>query len=83
MAELANNSIINGRVYWGKNPSLPKSLDLIRIQKNSYQQFLDEGIKELLVEISPISDFTGKKADLHLSSVCKKAFPSTLHCGLK
>src|SRR5579884_2383575 len=51
---------INGRMYWGKNPSLPNKLDLIVIQKNSYQQFLDEGIGELLREISPIFDFTGK-----------------------
>ncbi len=50
----------NDRVYWGKNKSLPQSLDLIWIQKESYQQFLSEGIKELLTEISPIFDFTGK-----------------------
>lgn len=51
---------INDRVYWGKNKTLPQALDLIRIQKESYQQFLSEGIGELLTEISPIFDFTGK-----------------------
>ena len=54
----ANN--INGRVYWGKKKFELKNLDLIRLQKESYQKFLDEGIKDLLNEISPVADFTGK-----------------------
>ena len=33
--------------------------DLIEIQKNSYQWFLNEGIKEVFNDISPIEDFTG------------------------
>src|SRR3989344_3115546 len=54
----ANN--INVRVYWGKKKFELKNLDLIRLQKESYQKFLDEGIKDLLNEISPVADFTGK-----------------------
>ncbi len=53
-------SYINGRVYWGKNPSSPKDLDLIKIQKDSYKLFLEEGIGTILKEVSPILDFTGK-----------------------
>jgi len=37
---------------------------LIEVQSDSYQWFLDEGIKELLAEISPIKDFTEKKLSL-------------------
>ncbi len=38
---------------------------LIEIQLNSYEWFLNEGIRELLDEISPIQDFSGKKLELH------------------
>ena len=33
--------------------------NLIEIQQKSYQQFLDEGLREMFQDISPISDFTG------------------------
>ena len=33
--------------------------NLIEIQKDSYQWFLDEGLKEVFEDISPISDFAG------------------------
>ena len=33
--------------------------DLIEIQKRSYQWFLDEGLKAIFDDISPIQDFTG------------------------
>ncbi|NLC63727.1 MAG: DNA-directed RNA polymerase subunit beta, partial [Thermoanaerobacterales bacterium] len=33
--------------------------DLIEIQKNSYVWFLNEGLKEVFQDISPIEDFTG------------------------
>lgn len=39
--------------------------NLIEIQIDSYRWFLEEGIRELLDEINPISDFSGKKLELH------------------
>jgi DNA-directed RNA polymerase subunit beta len=56
---------INNRVYWGKNRNILSNVqltkqDLTRLQKESYQRFLTEGIGELLSEISPVTDFTGK-----------------------
>jgi DNA-directed RNA polymerase subunit beta len=33
--------------------------NLIEIQKNSYNQFLREGLKEVLRDVSPITDYTG------------------------
>ena len=33
--------------------------NLIEVQKNSYQWFLDEGLKEVFEDISPIQDYTG------------------------
>lgn len=48
------------RQYWGKHfPNLQK-LNLTQFQTNSYQDFLQNGIKKALFEINPIKDFTGK-----------------------
>ncbi|HBU07391.1 MAG TPA: DNA-directed RNA polymerase subunit beta [Candidatus Magasanikbacteria bacterium] len=40
--------------------------DLIQVQKDSYDWFFKEGIKELFEEISPITDFTGRDLELYL-----------------
>ncbi len=42
--------------------------DLIELQKNSYNWFLKQGIKELFDEVSPITDFTGRDLELSLES---------------
>ncbi|PIR55332.1 DNA-directed RNA polymerase subunit beta [Candidatus Peregrinibacteria bacterium CG10_big_fil_rev_8_21_14_0_10_36_19] len=39
--------------------------NLIEIQLDSYEWFLNQGIRELLDEVSPIQDFSGKKLELH------------------
>ena len=33
--------------------------NLIEVQKNSYQWFLDEGLREVFDDISPIADYSG------------------------
>jgi DNA-directed RNA polymerase beta subunit len=38
--------------------------DLIEVQKASYRWFLEEGIRELMKEISPIKDFIGRDLEL-------------------
>ena len=45
-----------------KNVALP---NLIEIQTNSYEWFVNEGVRDLLDEITPIQDFSGKKLELH------------------
>ncbi len=40
--------------------------NLIEVQSTSYQWFIDEGLKELLEEISPIEDFAGRDLELYL-----------------
>lgn len=57
---------IKGRINWGKDFSLLPKLDLLTIQKQSYKWFLEEGIKQVLNEISPIADFTEKNWILEL-----------------
>ncbi|MCD6550236.1 DNA-directed RNA polymerase subunit beta [bacterium] len=37
---------------------------LLAIQKDSWKWFLEKGLKELFVEVSPIRDFTGKELEL-------------------
>lgn len=57
----------NDRLYWGKHFSNLPILDLTAVQKESYKWFLTEGIAQLLAEISPIEDFTGKNWNLNFS----------------
>jgi DNA-directed RNA polymerase subunit beta len=48
------------REDWGNIASkLPES-NLAQTQLDSYKQFLEEGIRESLLELNPIKDFTGK-----------------------
>lgn len=54
----------NPRFFWGKKDIKLPSLDLIAVQRESYRWFLEEGIPEVLAEVSPIEDFTGKNWSL-------------------
>ncbi len=53
----------NKRLWDTDHANLPQ-LDLTLVQRESYQWFLETGIKDLLSEVSPISDFTGKNWEL-------------------
>ncbi len=55
------------RLYWGKEYTDLPELDLTLVQRESYQWFLEDGVKTLLSEISPVSDFTGKNWELAFS----------------
>ncbi len=48
------------RQIWGKTYSVLPPLDLLAVQKKSYQWFQDTAIEQILQEISPVEDFTGK-----------------------
>ncbi len=52
------------RLFWGKKYNKLPQLDLLEIQKESYNEFLNQGIAQALEEISPIEDFTGKNWEL-------------------
>ena len=54
----------NSRIFWKKQPTNLPQLNLLDVQKDSYQWFLGQGIKEALASISPIFDFTGKNWQL-------------------
>jgi DNA-directed RNA polymerase subunit beta len=55
------------RQYWGKTGITLPELDLTKVQRESYEQFLATGIREALDEINSengIEDFTGKNWSL-------------------
>ena len=47
------------RMSFARQKEVLEMPNLIEIQKDSYQWFLDEGLKEVLEDISPIADFAG------------------------
>ena len=48
------------RVTLGQKPYTLPSLDLLAVQKESYQWLLEKGIAVMFEEISPIEDYSGK-----------------------
>ena len=67
------------RMSYSRQKEVLEMPNLIEIQKDSYQWFLDEGLKEVFEDISPISDFAG-----HLSlefvgfTLCRNEIKSTI-----
>ena len=67
------------RMTFSRQKEVLEMPNLIEIQKNSYQWFLDEGLKEVFADISPITDFAG-----HLSlefvdfTLCKNDIKYTI-----
>ena len=47
------------RMSYSRQKEVLEMPNLIEIQKDSYQWFLDEGLKEVFEDISPIADFAG------------------------
>ena len=47
------------RLSFSKLPQVLELPDLIAVQRQSFQWFIEEGIAEVLADISPIEDFTG------------------------
>lgn len=43
----------------------PEAPNLVQVQLDSYNWFLNLGLKELLKEVSPVEDWTGKETELH------------------
>ncbi|HEX7368350.1 MAG TPA: DNA-directed RNA polymerase subunit beta, partial [Candidatus Saccharimonadales bacterium] len=56
------------RVYFTQDDSAIDLPNLVDHQNKSFQWFVDEGLGELLAEISPIDDYTGSKLSLTFKS---------------
>lgn len=74
------------RMTFSRQKEVLEMPNLIEIQKNSYQWFLDEGLKEVFADISPITDFAGHLSlefvDLHcvktISNIRSKSAKSAM-----
>ena len=58
MREVKNEK--TSRMYFGKIQDVIEMPNLIQVQKDSYDWFVKKGLKEVLVECSPITDYSGK-----------------------
>jgi DNA-directed RNA polymerase subunit beta len=67
-SSISSTKVIHGRHYFTEGENAYALPPLIEIQLNSYQWFLSDGLKELLEEVSPITDFSNKKMELHFVS---------------
>ena len=74
--------VVNGkssRMSYSRQKEVLEMPNLIEVQKDSYQWFLDEGLKEVFADISPIADYSG-----HLSlefvdfTLCEKDVKYTI-----
>ncbi len=54
------SAVQNSRLSFAKIPKVLDIPDLLIIQKDSFNWFIEEGLKEILEEISPIEDFSGR-----------------------
>ena len=54
------SAVQNSRLSFAKIPKVLDIPDLLIIQKDSFKWFIEEGLKEILDEISPIDDFSGR-----------------------
>ncbi|MBQ6575744.1 MAG: DNA-directed RNA polymerase subunit beta, partial [Lachnospiraceae bacterium] len=48
------------RMSFSRQKEVLQMPNLIEVQKDSYQWFLDEGLKEVFADISPITDYSGQ-----------------------
>ncbi len=50
----------NSRMSYSRKREVLEMPNLIEVQRDSYQWFLDEGLREAFSDISPITDYSGK-----------------------
>ncbi len=55
------------RRSFARIPEVAPIPNLIKVQRDSFDWFVKEGLKELFAEISPIQDFTSRNMDLELA----------------
>ncbi|MEX2552497.1 MAG: DNA-directed RNA polymerase subunit beta [Actinomycetota bacterium] len=56
---MATKSASRSRVSFARFPEIQQLPDLIAVQRDSFNWFLNEGLKETFHDVSPIEDFTG------------------------
>ena len=64
MAKSTKTATSTGRVYYSAQDDAIDLDNLVDHQNKSFQWFVEEGLGELLAEISPVDDYTGTKLSL-------------------
>ena len=64
VAQAGGTEVQQKRNFFGRTHEMLNLPNLIEVQLNSYRWFFEKGLKELLNEINPIRDFTGKNLEL-------------------
>lgn len=64
MAKSTKNAARGSRVYYTSQDDAIALNNLVDHQNKSFQWFVEEGLGELLAEVSPIDDYTGTKLSL-------------------
>lgn len=59
----------SNQILLGTEEKYMQDFNLIEIQKNFWQRFLDKDLKEIVQEFFPIEDYTGKKLTLHFEDL--------------
>jgi DNA-directed RNA polymerase subunit beta len=62
---------------YSRIPEVIEVPNLIRVQLDSYRWFQEQGLRELLDELSPIQDFTGSRLEMHFG---KHLFGQPKYC---
>jgi len=57
------------RTYLGKKPFTPKPVDLTKVQKESWEKFVNHDLGETIRSVTPIEDYTGKNWLLKLGKI--------------
>ncbi len=65
MAKESTHITNNSRVFFTENEDKVSIPNLVDHQNKSFQWFVEEGLGELLAEISPIEDYTGTKLTIN------------------
>jgi DNA-directed RNA polymerase subunit beta len=64
----AKNALVPApRKSYARLPDIVNVPNLIRVQLDSFSWFQEEGLKQLLDEVSPIKDFTGNRLEISLT----------------
>jgi DNA-directed RNA polymerase subunit beta len=62
-----NNLPVVKSKNFARLPQVLEIPNLIQVQLDSFRWFMEEGVRDLLQEVSPIKDFTGQKMELSFS----------------
>ncbi len=70
MSKLDTSRIkLHQNLFLGRKDKELEELDLIEVQKQSWQEFIDKQLKEIFNEFFPIEDYTGKKFSLFFEDI--------------